>query len=554
LLTPDVAGVVHLLGVIPASILVFWVWEDRRNPGVKWFILAMVAAALWSVLFGLMTALDSVVLTLTFHNLYLFTMHVTAACWFLLAYEWSYRTTLPNRALGVLLVVPLGLQVISVVRPSLMFVRTVDANGLIQTSYGVAFILGQLVYGYLPIVVGASLWVGEAIAADGKRRRQALTLLVASLIAFGVTVIDLVGQYNDFLLDIDLIAFGLYASGALIAYSITRHSLLQVGMEARKVIANEIDDALILLNSDQRIVDLNPAAVRLFDFSTNPVGRPVSDALTDYPSVLESISRARNGPISFESDGVERHFALSVSPVEYGRGLRRKAVILRNITQLRNREEDLDRLANLLSRVFRHNIRNDLVPIREYAELIRQRSSGEIAHFSERIIAKSNRLSTQAEKARLIERVIETRECMRIDLADAVERVVSPYRTDLPDVHIETDVPAGAVVDAHPQLPRAVGELIENAIEHSVDPVHCEIEAEVDDDTVLLWVTDDGPGIPGVELDVLQRGIQTDLRHGRGVGLWLVRWIIDRSNGSIHTDATDAGTRVCLELNAASEA
>jgi PAS domain S-box-containing protein len=551
-LSPDVAGVLHVLGVVPTLVLVYWVWDDRHNPGVKWFLGAMLAAGLWSVLFGLLTAVDSPAITLALHNLYLFTMHVTAACWFLLAYEWSYRSTLSNRALGALLVVPIGLQVLSIVRPSLMFVRSVDADGVLHVSYGVAFVLGQLLYGYVPIVVGTSLWIGEAIASEGKRRRQALTFLVALAILFAATLVDLLGQYRSFLIDVDLIVIGLYASGFLIAYSITKESLLQVGMAARQTIVEEMDDILILLNPDYRIVDVNPSAQRLFGFSADPVGRAVDDALARYPTLVETIVDERDRTTtSLEVDGIEHHFVLSVSPIEYGRGLQRKAVILRDITTLKNREQDLDRLTKILSRVFRHNVRNDLVPIRGYAELIRERGSDEVASFAERILRKSDRLFRQTDKARSIERIIETEQIVTFSLADVAAETAARQRTAFPDARIETDVPDDVAVEAHPELTEAVDELVENAIEHSdrSDPT-VDLYADDRGETVVLFVEDDGPGLPATELEVLRSGVETNLQHGIGVGLWLVRWVVDRSHGSLHARATEEGSRIGIELPA----
>ncbi|WP_197409880.1 ATP-binding protein, partial [Haloferax profundi] len=48
-----------------------------------------------------------------------------------------------------------------------------------------------------------------------------------------------------------------------------------------------------------------------------------------------------------------------------------------------------------------------------------------------------------------------------------------------------------------------------------------------------IHVTDNGPGIPDTELTVLESGTETPLQHISGLGLWLVHWIIDRSNGRL---------------------
>jgi signal transduction histidine kinase len=46
-------------------------------------------------------------------------------------------------------------------------------------------------------------------------------------------------------------------------------------------------------------------------------------------------------------------------------------------------------------------------------------------------------------------------------------------------------------------------------------------------------VADDGPGIPEMEIEVLESGEETPLAHSSGIGLWLVNWLTDHLNGQI---------------------
>jgi len=62
-------------------------------------------------------------------------------------------------------------------------------------------------------------------------------------------------------------------------------------------------------------------------------------------------------------------------------------------------------------------------------------------------------------------------------------------------------------------------------------------------------ISDDGPGIPAAELDSLAAGTETDLQHGRGLGLWQLKWGVDALNGDLAFE-TDAGTTVRIELPA----
>jgi signal transduction histidine kinase len=66
-------------------------------------------------------------------------------------------------------------------------------------------------------------------------------------------------------------------------------------------------------------------------------------------------------------------------------------------------------------------------------------------------------------------------------------------------------------------------------------------------------VADDGPGLNGMNRDVLVDGTAVDaLYHGSGLGLWLVYWVVQQSGGSIAVaDADPRGTEVTVTLSRA---
>jgi len=90
-------------------------------------------------------------------------------------------------------------------------------------------------------------------------------------------------------------------------------------------------------------------------------------------------------------------------------------------------------------------------------------------------------------------------------------------------------------------------ELVENAVEH--DPAsEVEVAASATDAGIEVSVADDGDGIPEHQWDLLtgQREI-TQLQHGDGLGLWLVKWTTDRHGGRLRLDESgEDGTTVTL--------
>jgi signal transduction histidine kinase len=104
------------------------------------------------------------------------------------------------------------------------------------------------------------------------------------------------------------------------------------------------------------------------------------------------------------------------------------------------------------------------------------------------------------------------------------------------------------------RLQRAFAELIANAVEHAetATPRLHLTTGPTGDGRVAVRFTDDGPGIPDTEWAVISGDAEvTQLQHGTGLGLWLVRWIVDSYNGTLSRSRNPAGTTVTLTFEPA---
>jgi len=212
-----------------------------------------------------------------------------------------------------------------------------------------------------------------------------------------------------------------------------------------------------------------------------------------------------------------------------------------------------ERLA-VLTRVLRHNFRNDLNVVTGFTErAIESVDDPDLATELERVVDTAERLLRVGETSRRVERLLSDRPApTRLDLAEAVDEALISLPAELREgADIEVDVPEGVTVSAIGYLAEAIAELVDNAIRHSeaerprVGITAAELPSE---SWASLVVADDGPGIPPAERSVLT-GEETPLEHASGLGLWYVNWIVSAGGGSFDIGSASAGgTRIEMDL------
>ncbi len=114
-------------------------------------------------------------------------------------------------------------------------------------------------------------------------------------------------------------------------------------------------------------------------------------------------------------------------------------------------------------------------------------------------------------------------------------------RIELQRLHVDITVDAAAaVIQADPtKMHDALRNLIENAVNYSVEGGRVELDARRDGDRVLLSVGDHGPGVPEADLGrVFERFYRVDKSRtrdpgGTGLGLSIVRHLVELHGGRV---------------------
>ena len=216
----------------------------------------------------------------------------------------------------------------------------------------------------------------------------------------------------------------------------------------------------------------------------------------------------------------------------------------------------LNRRLQIVNRVMRHNVRNELTVALGGLEHVEDElgatdDEGHADRWLSRSTDALHRLLDHTEKLLEIESLERSaEERITVDIANYVTGHLDSDDLDTSGVTVETDFTESAPVRAHPLIGTAVIEAIENAVVHNDhDDLAITVRVVADDDDVEVVVADTGGGIPGIERAALDRETESPLTHGGGVGLWLVKWASDASGGEFSLEENSpTGTVVRIRL------
>ncbi|MFC7096574.1 histidine kinase N-terminal 7TM domain-containing protein [Halobaculum marinum] len=633
--------------------------ERRDHAGISFVALAY-GGALWAVLFGLQLLAGPTQAGYVFLRAkwVLATPVVTSALLFGLYYTGRGDWVTPRRTV-LLSVEPAVAAAVLVLDPSgVVFTRVVE-----QSVYGLRAYVGVPATGFVlhlgyGAVVGAAfimLLAEAATRSSGPYRRQATTVALAASLPLASVVLFAVGPAWLPPFDTTPVVFG--AACLVLLVAMYRYDLFDVAPVAHETVFAGLDDAIVVVDESDRVLETNPAAREAFDVDGDGVGlaaeellpdteevagllegddaevtlddgggqrrnfaasvsgptyfeatceplgregvrllvfRDVTErtrverryrayvehaddiiAVADADGVLEYISPAVEGVLGHDPEGLEggvftnyihpddrrsvaEPFAESLDRpgesvrvsfrVEHadggwrtldGVGVNRfhdpniggYLMTLRDET----RRERYEQRLRVLTRVLRHDLRNELNVVLGYADVIAATADDDTAEYAERIQRSAGRLASLGDRVRGVDRTLQSTDHggRPVDVAAVADEVADRARDQFPEMTLTVDAEE-AVAYADELLATAVWNVVENAgRHHDGDTPRVALTVSSDDETVEIRVADDGPGIPDGDRAAVESGHETQLQHASGIGLWLVRWIVDGVDGEL---------------------
>jgi PAS domain S-box-containing protein len=307
--------------------LALFAWRRRPTPGAGAFALLMVAASEWALGYALELGSTTLLAKVFWADVQYLGIVVVPGAWlvFVLRYvgaeEWLSR-----RNLALLAIEPVVM---------LALVRTSAAHGLVRSSvrldssgpfpaldysYGVVFWINAA-YSYVLLLVGILLLLHVSLRPPHLYRRQVIVLLIGLLAPWVGNVLYISGLRPFSYLDPSPFAFIL--TGLAVVGGLFRFRLLDLVPIARSAIIESMDEGVLVLDAQDRVVDLNPAAAEVIGQPISEIiGRPADQILSAWPGMVEryhDVAETRT-QITLEVGDAQRTYDLRISPLYDRRG------------------------------------------------------------------------------------------------------------------------------------------------------------------------------------------------------------------------------------------
>jgi signal transduction histidine kinase len=370
-------------------------WRRRRvqgAPSFGWLMLALTTWTALSALHRLPLGLDARILIAQVQVPGIVSV---APLWFLFARVFARTPLRPSRWTAALWILPMlvvvevwidgtgGWYWTSVIQ------RTTDPADGVEYFYGPLFWTSVL-YSYGLILTGTWRVLWSLRESPPHYRGQLASLAMASTIPLLANASYLARITDDY----TPMAFAL--SGGLFGWSLFRRYLLNVRPMARGMLFDRFTDAVLVLDVEYRVLDMNAAAHRVVGKGT--LGAPVERALPWWPRLIAGQTRQSDGPSVIRHE--DQVLDASVTPITgEGGQLAGWLVVLRDITDWLRAEEErlaLDRRLQeqqhtesltLLAGGLAHDFNNLLAGIMGNADMLAMRLPAEARELREMVHA-----------------------------------------------------------------------------------------------------------------------------------------------------------------------
>lgn len=559
---------VHMITALISLQLVFTVYRMSQIRGRVPFLRMMLLASFWSMLLAFESAAPSIADKIMLSRFEYFPNMIIPL--FFVRFIFSYDLEQPGwfkRCYWAFWIVPVC---------TLLLVFTSNYHQLIWTGFswspaghnilvyhhGPLFFVA-MAYSFCMVLLGFALMLSFIRKRPRYYKSKAVFLISASSFPLLSGLIYTLGLSPVEGLDIS--PMGILFTGLIFFWGIAREQLFDIVPAGHQLMIEKMNDGVIVLDRDNFIMDLNPAAILSLEVHESIRGRKLEltlPALTAVASEIEPGKELRSE--IFLASPVDRWFEVMRNPLK---DVHHKQLgtllILHDITEKKRAEEQLKKIADDLTEmnamkdrlysIIGHDLRSPFNSILGFSELL-DTSYDEFSDDDRKAFAH-NILIASRNTFNLLENLLEWSRIQMgrtpyepevLELRVVVGEVISLLRliAEPKNIQLTNEIPSEQQVYAdRNMLTTILRNLISNGIKFTLAGGSVRVSSTSHPDHLSIKITDTGVGMAeGIlkklfRIDSLVSTPGTANEKGTGLGLILCKEFIEKHGGSIRIDS-----------------
>jgi PAS domain S-box-containing protein len=554
--SPDIYYALFLfLSFLSCLAVVLFVWQRREKRGAWPIIGFMLAMAQWSLTYAIHWLVVDPQQRWFWLNMTYFGAATVPVAFFLFALVYTHRDHwLTPRVIALLLVQPaLVLLLLWTDQWHGFFFggkRAPEASVFLDGGPGFWLNIG---YSYLLILIGFVMLLQMYAQVRAPYRKQLRIILLGALLPWLGSLLSLAGVRPP---GLDLTPLVFVLSGIIFTVGLFRAQLLDLIPVAHSQLIATMADGLLVLDTADRIVDVNPSAARLFGRRQEElIGRPTDDLFNHWPAELAPLRHLNEGRQEvLLSVNPRLYFDIQVTPLyDKGRQLTGRLITWHDISERKLAELERERLVQELdayAHTVAHDLKNPLALIIGYSEILLETEEASTTNrqtlFLSLIHKNSHRMLRIVDELLLLATIRDQSHVPLepISMGEWVESALERLTMLRAELEGKISLPQEwpLAIGYGPWVEEVWVNYLSNALKYGGRPPQVTLGTDTLKNGLLrFWVQDNGAGLsPEAQARLFEEfeRLNQAQGHGYGLGLSVVRRIVERLGGEVGVEST----------------
>jgi PAS domain S-box-containing protein len=311
-----------LLALLIAFYLIIRGLHHRSNPIAITFTVLMSALAWWSLAVVFEHASMDLAVKIIWIKMSYFGIVILPPAWLIFTVQYADRSKwLTRRTLTILAILPITTLIMVWTNDSYhlmwkdIWIDTSLSYPLDAVTHNTGFWI-QAMYSYLLILLGTITLLSVFLHSTTTYRKQVGIMLLGTAIPWIANFVFIFGIGPFSVVDPTPLAFAL--TGASFLWGLSRFQLLNVMPIAHEAIFKNISDGVIVLDTQNRIVELNPVAQRIIERKRSDIiGKTYNKVLPGQAGLLPLTpgTSDEQATIALGEGQTLRYYGVSISPM-----------------------------------------------------------------------------------------------------------------------------------------------------------------------------------------------------------------------------------------------